>query len=92
MHSSTVARLPGGTRASIALSSGGRSDWSYLQPHVAEAATVGSGDCNRMCQRLQPYVPEAATIYARGCNRMWQRLQPYVAEAATVRGRGCNRM
>ena len=46
--------LPGGTRASIATSSGGRSDWSYLQPHVPEAATVCLRGCNRMSPRLQP--------------------------------------
>ena len=39
-------------------------DRAHLQPYVAEAATVGSGGCNRMWWRLQPYVVEAATVGA----------------------------
>ena len=40
-----------------------------LQPYVIEAATVGSGGCNRRQRRLQPQAAETATACGGGCNQ-----------------------
>eukprot|EP00964_Phaeocystis_antarctica_P090002 scaffold57506_cov62-Phaeocystis_antarctica.AAC.15 len=50
----------------------------YLQPYVAEAATVRGGGCNRMWRRLQPYMPEV-----RAMAQMYSAASPSTTDSAT---------